>query len=502
MPAKEIKELRKVGKLEEALQMATTELQAEPENIWAKRNISWVYYDHLKQNSSHEHFGSFINWLIAIKDLQLPNDETMLLDQVCWQTGKLVFSLLKPELIDHQKIIVLFETIQPIHFPKPSEGYSFLFKAFHKALKNTDRYVEFADWWGFENFEPKDFEKEKLPDGKDLMAIAEQAYISYAKHLLPKQTQNGEVLFDRERALAFLPKLSEVVNNYSQFQYPAYFNAKLLLALGTNDNILELLLPFAKKKRNDFWVWEILAEAFPDDPDKVFACYCKALSCNSPEEMLVSLRQKMAELLIARQLYNEARTEIGLAIDVRNVKGWRIPGEVISWQEQEWYKKAKSQKSNLHFYKQFVPLAESILFSDIPEEAVIVEFINSDKQILNFIASESKFGFFKYDRFLKKVSIGDILKIRIQKGTNGGLYQVYTAVKSDDKLLRDKFLKQVEGEIKIQQGKAFGFLDDVYIHPSLISKLRLKDKDHFEGKALKSYNGDKKQWTWKLVEME
>lgn len=32
---------------------------------------------------------------------------------------------------------------------------------------------------------------------------------------------------------------------------------------------------FAKKKCNDFWVWEILAQAFPNEPDKVFACYCK-----------------------------------------------------------------------------------------------------------------------------------------------------------------------------------------------------------------------------------
>tara|TARA_B110000240_G_scaffold190428_1_gene231600 strand:- start:432 stop:554 length:123 start_codon:yes stop_codon:yes gene_type:complete len=40
MPAKEIKELRKSGKLREALTMAQDELQADPTNIWAKRNIS------------------------------------------------------------------------------------------------------------------------------------------------------------------------------------------------------------------------------------------------------------------------------------------------------------------------------------------------------------------------------------------------------------------------------------------------------------------------------
>ena len=39
MPAKEIKELRQSGKLEEALEMAQNELRDSPDNIWSKRNI-------------------------------------------------------------------------------------------------------------------------------------------------------------------------------------------------------------------------------------------------------------------------------------------------------------------------------------------------------------------------------------------------------------------------------------------------------------------------------
>ena len=147
-------------------------------------------------------------------------------------------------------------------------------------MKESNRYIEFADWWDFKNFRSEDFQKEKMSNGKEVMAIAEQAYIAYAKHLLPKQTPNGDVVFSKEKAEAFLPVLSQVVEDYPQFQYPAYFNAKLLLALDSKDNMLESLLPFAKKKRNDFWVWEILAEAFSSDPEKVFACYCKCIFCS------------------------------------------------------------------------------------------------------------------------------------------------------------------------------------------------------------------------------
>lgn len=522
MPAKEIKELRQAGKLEEALLKAKLDLDEAISNmvpkdlegecllgggfwatdkdvLWAKRNISWVYYDYLKINNSPKQYNAFISWLDEIKNLYLTKGESMLFEKLSWQIGKMAFSIQKSNPTDLNKIIRLFDTIQSFYFPKPSEGYSFLFKALHKSLKETDHYIKFADWWDFKNFMPQDFQKNRLPNGKEVMSIAEQGYITYTKYLLPKQTQFGEVIFDKDKAMAFLPVLTDIVENYPQFQYPAYFKAKLLLSLGDKDNMLESLLPFAKKKSNDFWVWEILADAFPNDPEKVFACYCKALSCNSPEEMLVSMRQKMADLFITKNLLNEAKTEIELLIKARTEHDFKIPNQVASWQEQDWYKNSTSQKSNFGFYKEYLPIAESIIFGDIPEETVIVEFVNSNKKMLNFIASESKFGFFKYDRFFKNVKIGEILRVRFQGGSNKGLYQLYTAIKTNDEAFKKQFIKKVSGIVKIPSGKVFGFLENAFIHPLKVSQLKLSDGIHLEGIAIKSYNQEKKQWGWKLI---
>jgi hypothetical protein len=531
MPAKEIKELRQAGKLEEALKMAKVELaeaeaplfmtealtgksiNVEADLTWPKRNLSWVYYDYLKLNNSPEHFDIFISWLNEIKMLVLPIEEKMLFEQICWQVGKMTFSLIKTNSQENlnglrQFVTIqgslnrskqLFEAVIDFHFPKPSEGYSFLFKALHKSLKDTDRYIEFANWWDFKNFMPEDYNKEKMPNGKDVMSIVEQAYIAYAKHLLPKQTQHGEIIFNKEKAKAFLPVLSQIVEDYPQFQYPAYFNAKLLLALGSKDNMLESLLPFAKKKRNDFWVWKILAEAFTNDAEKVFACYCKALSCKSPEEMLVSVRQKMAGLMIGKKLYNEAKTEIELLVKTRIDHGFKIPVEVSIWQAMDWYKAAVHSKSNFGFFKTYVPIADALLFSDISEELVIVEFVNSDKKMLNFIASETKFGFFKYDRFFSDVKVGDILKVRFQGGSNEGMHQLYTARKVQDEAFKKHFTKEVSGIVKIPEGKSFGFVDSVYIHPNMVSKYKLIDGCSFKGQAIKSYNPAKKSMDWKLI---
>lgn len=498
MPAKEIKELRQAGKLEDALNLAKAELQAEPDNIWTKRNISWVYYDYLKLNSAPEHFDNFVKWLHEIKNLQLPAEEKMLYDQLSWKVGKLVFGITKHYPNDVQKRILLFEIIQSFPFLKPSEGYSFIFKAFHKALKETDKYIEFADWWGLQNFMLEDYQKEKLPTGMEVMAIVEQAYISYAKHLLPKRSMSGETIFYKEKVEEFLPMLNSMAESHRNFQYPAYFQAKLLLALGDKEDMLSVPLPFAKKRRSDFWVWEILAEAFSNDDDKILACYCKALSCRSPEEMLVGLRQRMANIFLKKSLYNEAKTEIDLLIAARKEKGFKIPKEVSEWVDQDWFKMATTKKSNYDFYSRYVSTAEALLFSDVPEEFVIVEFVNTEKKVLNFIASESKFGFFKYDRFFKHVNIGDTLKVRFQGGAKEGMFQVYTAIKVDDADFKKQFLKDLTGELKIQPGKPFGFLGDAFVHPSLIGKHNLSNGVNLKARAIKTYNQDKKAWTWKV----
>jgi len=306
-------------------------------------------------------------------------------------------------------------------------------------------------------------------------------------------------VFDKEKARAFLPVLAKVVEDYPDFQFPAYFQAKLMLALGNKENLLASITPFAWKKRNEFWVWDIISEAVSADPEKVFACYCKALSCNSPEEMLVKLRQRMAEKLVSMKLYNEAKTEIELLVKARTESGYRIPGEVFNWQSADWYKQAQAQPSNQAFYKKHLFIAEELLYADVPEETVIVEFVNSDKQVLNFIASQSKFGFFKYGRLLSTVQIGDVLKVRFQGGSNEGAFQVLTVVKADNDAFKQQYMRDLDGKVRISQGRPFGFVDDVYIHPSIIARLKLVDGAPFTGKAIKTYNKEKRQWGWKVV---
>ncbi len=268
------------------------------------------------------------------------------------------------------------------------------------------------------------------------------------------------------------------------------------MACGKRDEMLTTFIPFAKTKRNNFWIWELFADVYSAEKDTVFACYCKALTCKSPGEMLIGLRQKMAKELILRNQFDEAKTEIEILMKIRKEKGYNVPNEISSWQSQDWYNKAVTQKSNFKLYEKHAHKAESVLFFDIREELIFVESVNKEKNILNFIASETKFGFLKYDKFFKNINAGEILKVRFQESSKDKYYSLYTAEKFQNDEFKAQFTKTVEGNINIPAGKNFGFVNDIFIHPTIIEKNNLQNNQFLQITATKKFNKSKNQWAW------
>lgn len=503
MSFKEIKELRQAGKLDEAMQMANQALEAERENIWNKRAAAWVYYDYLKKYAQPDSFDVFKENLIKIKDLQLPEDEKMVFDNAAWQIGIMVFGLQKTEQVDYDKINDLFEIIKDFQFTKPSEAYSFIYKAFHKGYQNWSSYLTFADWWNYENLRAEDYLKEEF-NGKKITSIAEQAHIAYSKKLLegdPIDPFGQQRVINKEKTHSFLPKLDALIAKHPDCQYPPYFKAKLLLALGSEQNVLSAFLPFAKQKRNDFWVWELMAEIFSGDKDIQFACYCKALSLKTPEDFLVKLRQTFAATLIERNLFDEAKTEVLKVIATREKHEWKLPKQILQWTEQNWYSSATVKKDNQDLYSTYVKKAEEILFQDVPEEIMVVEFVNENKSMLNFVKDKFRFGFFNYSGHLTKPQIGDILKVRFNGYGQDGFYKILTAKKADSNLTADA-IKNFDGTLKVIPPQNFGFIEDVFVDPKIIEEKKLTDGHKIKGRAILSFNKKKNEWGWKAIEIK
>ena len=504
MPAKEIKVLRQSGQLEEALKTAQNELDAAPENIWGKRNISWVYYEYIKKHAHEFNYESFLENVTKLKDLNLPENEVMVFDTAAWQIASAVFTLQKSESVDYSKINQVFDLIKEFNFTKPSESYSLLYKAFHKGYQNWSRYIEFADWWSFDNFRPEDYQKEEY-NGRQIMALVEQAYIAYSKKLLEgEESQENPFVrvINKEKIHHFLPQLDKIIEEYPNFQYPPYFKAKLLLALGDNEDVLVAFLPFAKKKRNDFWVWELMSDVFPVDDERKTACLCKALSLKSQEDFLINTREKLAKIFIKKELFDEAKTEINKIINTRESHSWRVHQNIVQWTLQPWFVSANEKPNNKDYYDNFILKAEELLFNDVEEEIVVVEFVNRDKKILNFIKDKTHHGFFSYKNLKIKPKVGDLLKIRLQKKVNEGPSRVFTAKEIDNsQQVVCEAIKTVKGQIRIPEGKNFGFLQDIFVSPDFIEKNKIVNQQELTSRAILSFNKKKNEWGWKCYDV-
>jgi hypothetical protein len=173
---------------------------------------------------------------------------------------------------------------------------------------------------------------------------------------------------------------------------------------------------------------------------------------------------------------------------------------VLSWISSDWYKQANALNNNFSLYKNNSRVAEEILFEDIPATTVFVEFVNSDKKILNFITKDNKRGFFKYDRLISQVEVADILSVRFRNNVMEDLNHVYTVIKINDVDFESHFIKDLVGEVKLGEGKNFGFVGDIYINPSIVTKYQLINGQKIKVKAIKSWNKEKKNWSWKAIE--
>jgi len=48
-------------------------------------------------------------------------------------------------------------------------------------------------------------------------------------------------------------------------------------------------------------------------------------------------------------------------------------------------------------------------------------------------------------------------------------------------------------------GKSFGFINDVFIHPKIVIREKLVNGMIYQGFALKSYNQEQQRFSWKLI---
>ena len=301
-----------------------------------------------------------------------------------------------------------------------------------------------------------------------------------------------------KRINEFIPKLDRVLKDHPELEYPLYFKAKLFLLIGKKTEVRDFILPFVKRKQGEFWVWDLLSDTFSDDEPGKMACLCIALSCDGQEKMKINVHQKLANLLRLKGFNSEAKFEESIIMAIKGKID--IGGFIVSENSNYTSVNRDVLNKNKALYKKYLKEAEEILFSSLPKELAVVEFVNKSNKILNSIINKTRAGYFKYDRFLNDVGIGDKLIVRLNGAGTDSRYNVITLEKTDQEV-SDETLRNFKGIIKINENMPFGHVEDIFIEPRLIKDHQLSNGMEISGVALISYNKKKEKWGWKVIKV-
>ena len=332
-----------------------------------------------------------------------------------------ILRMLKEEL--SEQCDSFFEMAKQICPDKPGREYSILFKVFHKLKDLWRGYAAFCEWWDFRNFMPEDYICESLPDGTKLpISTVESAYMAYAKKLLEES--------DSEKIRVFISQLKAVYEQHREMKYLEYYTIKLQLKIGDKNFSINKLLPFARKKKTEPWIWKLLAELQPEYSDEQLSCLWRALDCEAQEKFLLKIRERLVECLIARRAYSNAKYQISEILDCRRRNSFAISQKIRDWTNSEWYINAgiSSVESDMKWKE----ISNDILYSDMQKISAVVTHVNTVKKKAYVNYGFKKNGFFKFQSFFDDLRSGETISMRCSSIAKTGYIKVHFATKCPD----------------------------------------------------------------------
>ena len=434
-----VTELRKAGQLGEALVQGLAELSAKPHDVWAKRNIAWVYHDQMKLVVA-DASPDFVKALVGLIVLELGANEEMLYTNVAWQVVKRLYVLAKiPTAIPGWKIESLdgeekwfpgvlptgdsrfrhnteanqlYGLIGKTGLSKPSEPYSALLKA-ALHLREKASPLAFLLAAPLANvLRREDYQAEKFQDKKQ-MPLAEQAYMGLARELIAEAGQHPAEI------VAFLSQLDAVIASQPGYQWLPLFKAKLQLSSRDAASALPTLLSIVRQKSQEFWAWNLLAETLEaTDPATALACLYRASTCGSEEKFLGKVRLKLAQLLAGTHP-GEARWQLEKMRAAYAAEGWPIRGEALALSTQLQNASASPTETAR---REWLALAEQTAYGDLPWQPAVLQYLSEETAGRSAMAYLLPHGinakplpvFLKKYQWLQNIPLGSPIQIRTE----------------------------------------------------------------------------------------
>ena len=482
----------KAGHVAEAYDLARADCDAAPDNVWAQREMGWALYYMLKNDVERNDHQMFYTHLEELSQLSLLNmkDDAFIFDSLVWKLAEIVKHIPADRTYELDR---LFSLISGYDF-SPSAGYSYLLKLM-LGFETWSRLVEFFEWWNIDKLMPEDYHPFQMDNGRKVMALAEQAYIAYSKALLK--------LNDSDRIRNFVPKIEKLMEDYPDMMYPGYFCGKLQLAMGAErEDALNIVMPFVRKKKTEFWVWQLLAEIYKDDKDIQLACLLRAVHCRTQETFLGKVRMKLVSVYAQRRDYARAKYHLDLMTSCYLEQGWRLPYEAQSWMRETWVNTVQSDATDGLDYRQYT---DAILARGANRSIAVVTYVDMTRKRASLVYGERKRVNVQLSNLGLKVKEGTMLELQWFPGNDDGIVVAATKFADKDALKGVAYIRSIKGKTSKRDNQAFAFVNggDVqcFIKPEMVQKQNIRNNDEVTVLAALDYNKGKNSWNWTCVSL-
>lgn len=489
---KEITAMCKAGQVAEAYELAKADYEADPQNVWTQRELGWALYYKLRNNAENNERQMFYTYMEELSGLDLLNveNDVYIFDNVIWKLVEIIKQIPDDRTDEIERIYAFLSK----YTFNPSTAYSVLLKQMLR-FETWNRLVEFFEWWDIDKLVNEDYQPFRLENGRMIMSLAEQVYIAYSKALLK--------LNDREKIREFLPKIEKLMDDYPEMMYPGYFCGKLKLAMGAErEEALDIVLPFVRKKKTEFWVWQLLYEIYRGEADIQLACMLRAVHCNTQETFLGKVRMKLVSMYIMRKDYPRAKHHLDHVVRCYMQQGWRLPYEVQNWMKEPWVNNTQADSSDAIDYKQYT---DAILARGANKSIAIVTFVDQNRKRVHLVYAEKKHAAVSFSELGIKVKVGNVLELQWIT-ENDGDFVLACAKMADRQALNGlSYIKTIEGKISRQGNNPFAFVNNgdinCFIKPEIVQKHHLLNNDDVSVLAVLDYNRKKESWNWTCVSL-
>jgi hypothetical protein len=366
-------------------------------------------------------------------------------------------------------------------------------------------------WWDLESLRGVDFEPYRPPDGKPVMALAEQAYVAVAAALAAggrsALSLSESPAHDQAAIAAFLPRLEALAQQYPRYEYPWLYVGKLYLLLGQPARALGPLQQFLLKKPGEYWAWQYVGEALEaEDPDQALACYAQAVSLPGDLSYRVKVMERLAVLLHQRGQRAEARTMYDQLIGLRIAQGWPLPARLQSLSSAAWYRDTAPLPDNRALYQAQRPVAEALLYARAEHGQGVITHIDTQHGTVAYRVSRELAGRFPRRLADWAVACGDFveLDLRTDTGPDGQVRAKVFRVRQTD-AVPTAVVQACRGKLQLTtqpDGRRFGFVGRQVYVPGYMIPDQAMSGDWVSGWSVQAFDKVKNTWGWQAVRLQ